>query len=229
LLAGAALTLTVSARQAPAIRITSPPAGTVVVGSTRLEAVIEPQDAVPTVQAVTFTVDGRLACTVERPPFACAWDSGDAVRDHHVRVVATLAGGGMLKANLRTATLYAERVRTDAVLVPVIVTRAGRFVRGLKRQDFEIAEDMWAARRGMASEDGPGSRHRRQRHGVLARPGESCRSAWVEARPGEGHARRLQRQPVPRGRARDDQQARERRRYSGLGSTALYDATVAAW
>ena len=90
LAAGAAFTLAASAWQAPAIRITSPAPDAVVTGATRFEAVIEPQDAVPTVQEVTFTVDGRLACTIERPPFACAWDSGEVVRDHHVRVVATL-------------------------------------------------------------------------------------------------------------------------------------------
>jgi VWFA-related protein len=156
-IAAAGLAAAVSARQAPEIRIASPPAETVVLGATRLEAVIEPPDAVPAVQAVTFTVDGRLACAIERPPFACTWDAGEVVRDHHVRVVATLAGGGRLTANLRTAGLgYTERVRTDAVLVPVIVTRGGRFVRGLRRQDFEVAEDgVKQPVAAMASEDGP--------------------------------------------------------------------------
>jgi VWFA-related protein len=157
LLATVVVTTAASTGQAPAIRITSPAAGAIVTGVTRLEAVVEPQDAVTAVQGVTFTVDGRLACAIERPPFACAWDSGEVVRDHHVRVVATLAGGGRLTANLRTASLgYAERVRTDAVLVPVIVTRAGQFVRGLKRQDFEIAEDgVRQPIAAMANEDGP--------------------------------------------------------------------------
>jgi VWFA-related protein len=36
---------------------------------------------------------------------------------------------------------YVERVRTEAVLVPVIVTSGGEFVRGLKKQDFEVIED----------------------------------------------------------------------------------------
>jgi len=157
LLTAALSTAAVSAWQAPAIRITSPEAGAIVTGVTRLEAVVEHQDDLAAVQEVTFTVDGRLACTIERPPFACSWDSGEVVRDHHVRVVATLAGGGRLTANLRTGSLgYAERVRTDAVLVPVIVTREGQFVRGLKRQDFEIAEDgVRQPVAAMANEDGP--------------------------------------------------------------------------
>jgi len=157
LAAGAALTLAVSARQAPSIRITSPSADAVLIGPTRLAVVIEPDDGLSTVQAVTFTVDGRLACTIERPPFACTWDAGEVVRGHHVRVVATLAGERRLTANVHTKTLgYAEQVRTDAVLVPVIVTRAGQFVRGLKRQDFEITEDgVRQTIASMASEDGP--------------------------------------------------------------------------
>jgi Ca-activated chloride channel homolog len=36
---------------------------------------------------------------------------------------------------------FTERVRTHAVLVPVIVLRKGEFVRGLTRQDFQIYED----------------------------------------------------------------------------------------
>jgi Ca-activated chloride channel family protein len=157
MLAGAALTLALGARQAPSIRITSPPADAVLLGVTRLEAVVEPQDAVPAVQTVTFTVDGQLVCTVEAPPFACQWDAGEVVRNRHVRVVAAMADGGRIKANRLSANLeYAERVRTDAVLVPVIVTRDGQFVRGLQRQDFEITEDgVRQPIAAMASEDGP--------------------------------------------------------------------------
>ena len=78
-------------------------------------------------QSVTFTVDGRLACSVDRPPFGCSWDSGDVVRGHHIRAVATLKDGGRLTANVHTKDLgFTERVRTDAVLVPVLVTRRRR-------------------------------------------------------------------------------------------------------
>jgi len=94
------------------------------------------------VQTVRFSVNGRLVCTATRTPYGCMWNPGDVVRGHHVRVVAVLADGRQLVANVRTKDLgYAERVRTDAVLVPVIVTHRGEFVRGLKAQDFEILED----------------------------------------------------------------------------------------
>jgi VWFA-related protein len=125
--------------QEPRLQITSPQEGAVVSSELRLEAVIDPP---VDVQTVRFSVNGRLVCTATRTPYGCMWNPGDVVRGHHVRVVAVLADGRQLVANVRTKDLgYAERVRTDAVLVPVIVTHRGEFVRGLKAQDFEILED----------------------------------------------------------------------------------------
>jgi Ca-activated chloride channel family protein len=140
--------------QAPTLRITWPQPDTIVSGATRLEATVDPPAAV---QTMTFFVDGRLVCTVERMPFGCTWDPGNVVRGHHVRVIATLANGGRLVDNLRTKDLgYTERVRTDAVLVPVIVTERGRFVRGLRQQDFELFEDgVVQPIASMVSEDAP--------------------------------------------------------------------------
>ncbi len=124
------------------IRITYPPADSIVTGPTRLEATITPPDLGRQVTSVTFYANGRLVCTTEHMPFACPWDPGDAIRGNHLRVVATLADGSRLIDNMRTKDLgYAEQVRTDAVLVPVIVTEHGRFVGGLQQQDFEIFED----------------------------------------------------------------------------------------
>jgi VWFA-related protein len=153
----AALTAGATAGQAPSLRIVSPTRDTVVSGATRLEVVIEPADAAARVESVTVTVDGRLACTIERPPFVCSWDPGDVVRGRHVRVVAALAGGGQLTGNVHTKDLgITERTRTEAVLVPVIVTRDGEFVRGLKQQDFEVVEDgVKQTIASLASEDAP--------------------------------------------------------------------------
>ncbi len=148
------VTIAVGAVQAPTLKITSPAADGVISGATRLEAVVVPQVEVA---SVSFFVDGRLMCTTERSPFMCPWDPGTVVRSHHIRVVATLADGSRLVDNLRTKDLgYTERVRTDAVLVPVIVTDGGQFVRGLKQQDFEVFEDGVAQRiASLVSEDAP--------------------------------------------------------------------------
>ena len=149
----AAVSVVVSA-QGPQIHISSPQSDTIVSGDIWLEATITPGTAV---QSVNFFVDGRLVCTPERPPFGCNWYSGDVVRGHHVRVVATLPDGKRLIDNVRTKDLgFTERVRTEAVLVPVIVTDSGQFVRGLQRQDFEVFEDGVPQRiASMVSEDAP--------------------------------------------------------------------------
>jgi Ca-activated chloride channel homolog len=140
-LATIGLSVLVVAAQAPPLRITSPEADAILSGATRLEAALAPE-TLTAVETVTFFVDGRLVCTVERAPFGCNWNAGDVVRGHHVRVVATLTDGRRLIQNLRTKDLgHVEKVRTEAVLVPVIVTQNGEFVRGLKQQDFEVFED----------------------------------------------------------------------------------------
>jgi Ca-activated chloride channel homolog len=121
------------------LHIVSPEPDALVSGPTRLEAAINDPSRV---SAVVFFVNGRLACTVERTPYRCTFDAGTAVRGHHVRVVAKLQDGGQLVANVRTKNLtHTERARVDAVLVPVIVTERGEFVRGLRKQDFEVFED----------------------------------------------------------------------------------------
>lgn len=143
--------------EAAALRIISPLPESVMSGPTRLAVAVTPPAAAGRVQSVAFFVDGRLVCTVERAPFGCMWDAGTILRDHHVRVVATLEGGDRVVGNVRTKDVgYAERVRTDAVLVPVVVRNGGRFVRGLKLRDFDVSEDgLSQPIASIAAEDAP--------------------------------------------------------------------------
>ena len=225
-------------RQSPTLRITSPTRDAVVTGSTRLEVAIEPQEATASVQTVTFAVDGRLACTVERPPFGCDWDTGEIVRGHHVRVVATLSGGRRLTDSLYTKDLgFAEHVRTEAVLVPVIVTQNGQFVRGLKAQDFEILEDgVKQSIASLASEDAPldlvlaidvsGSMERSLDQVKLA-----VKQLLSKLRNGDAATLVGFNDTLFLATEREkDQKARERAvdLLSAWGGTALYDATVRA-
>ena len=208
-----AWTMAVSAGQAPAIRITSPTRDAVLSGSTRLAVAIEPQDVIPTVQTVTFTVDGRLACTIERPPFVCAWDPGDVVRGHHVRVVAILAGGRRLTDNLHTRDL------------------------GYTEQDFEIVEDgVKQSIASMASEEAPldlvlaidvsGSMEH-----SLGQVKAAVKQLLAKLRPGDAATLVGFNDTMFLAAEREkDQQARERAvdLLTAWGGTALYDATVRA-
>jgi VWFA-related protein len=133
------LALAVAQAPAPSLRIAWPPPDSIVTGPTQIEAVLEP--AVP-IESMTFSVNGRLVCTVDRQPYRCSWDPGGVVRGFHIRVVARRANAPSLVANVHTRDIgHTERARADAVLVPVIVTDGGQFVRGLKKEDFEILED----------------------------------------------------------------------------------------
>ena len=225
-------------KQSPTLRIVSPTRDAVVTGSTRLEVAIEPQEATASVETVTFAVDGRLACTVERPPFGCDWDPGEIVRGHHVRVVATLSGGRRLTDNLYTKDLgFTEHVRTEAVLVPVIVTQNGQFVRGLKAQDFEITEDgVKQSIASLAAEDAPldlvlaidvsGSMER-----SLDQVKAAVKQLLSKLRNGDAATLVGFNDTLFLATEREkDQKARERAvdLLSSWGGTALYDATVRA-
>jgi len=147
----------VNGGQSATLKITSPTKETAMSGPTRIEIAIEPVSVYRDVRTVTFFVDGRLVCTSERAPFLCTSDAGETVRMHHIRVVVTLADGTRLIDTVMTKDLgYTEQVRAEAVLVPVIVTRGGQFVRGLKQQDFEIVEDgVKQSIASLVSEDAP--------------------------------------------------------------------------
>jgi VWFA-related protein len=225
-----------AADQPPLLRITSPVSDAIVGGPIRLEAFIAPEQVLPTVQSVNFFVDGRLVCTAERPPFGCKWDPGEIVRGHHVRVVATLTDGHRLIDNVRTKDLgYAEKVRTDAILVPVVVTQHGQFVRGLKQQDFEVFED--GVRQPIASfvsEDAPldlvlaidisGSMEH-----ALADVKRAVKQLLSKLRPGDAATLLgFNDTTFILAEREQDQRARENavELLSSWGGTSLYDATV---
>jgi len=115
----------------PTLAIRTPASGIAVVGDTPIDVAVPSGERVV---RMTIFVDGRELCTLERRPWSCRWDAGREIREHHLRVVATLTDGRRLVANRRTQGLdVAESVEVSAVQVPVLVTdRHGRFVRGLK-------------------------------------------------------------------------------------------------
>jgi Ca-activated chloride channel homolog len=125
---------------AAALQIVSPAPDAFVNGPTLLRARVDPPEAA---ESVVFFVDGRLVCTVSKPPFECEWDAGAAVLEHQVRVAATLSRGGRIVQTRRTKALgFTEKVDVDVVQVTVTVSDShGRFVRGLSQSIFHVAED----------------------------------------------------------------------------------------
>jgi Ca-activated chloride channel homolog len=221
--------------QEPKMAIASPQADTVVSGTTAITLDIVPTAAV---EIVNFFVDGRLTCTVERPPFACTWDPGPVVRGHHIRVVATFKDGRRLVDNVRTKDLgYAERAEVEAVLVPVIVMEGGRFVQGLGKRDFEVFEDGAPQQViALASEESPldlvlaidisGSME-----GALADVKSAVKQLLSQLRTGDAATLiGFNDNTFLVAEREKDRQAREEAvdLLSAWGGTALYDATVRA-
>lgn len=128
---------------APTLKITSPTEDTYVSGPTRLTVVVDPVAAERNVVQVIMFADGRQVCTREKPPFECDWDAGSGVREHQIRAAATMKDGTRLVTTIRTRSLeVSETVDVDVVQVTAVVTDGdGKFVRGLKQEDFTITDD----------------------------------------------------------------------------------------
>ena len=48
------------------------------------------------------SADGRLVCTLEHPPYECAWDAGPKVAQHVIRASAVLADGTAINRTMTT-------------------------------------------------------------------------------------------------------------------------------
>ena len=228
--------MTVSA-QTGTLRITSPAPDSIVSGAIRLEAAVTPAELIPAVQSVTFFVNGRLVCTADRPPFGCAWDPGDVVRGHHIRVVATLNDG---RPPDRQRPDEGSRTRREGPhrrgagpghrhrrrRVRARAEAAGfRAVRGRRG-----AAGRQPRQRERAARSGAGDRHQRQ-HGELARRGEAGGQAAALASCGPATPPRWSASTTPCSSppsARRIEPTREEAvdLLTSWGGTALYDATV---
>jgi Ca-activated chloride channel homolog len=127
----------------PAVRLVTPTEGTYVAGPTRIVARIDPASLARDIAQVTFFADAHQICTVSRPPFECEWHAGDRIEEHTFRVVATLRSGTRLIDTVHTRGLsVTEDVDVDVVqITAVVIDSDGRFVRGLKREDFHVLDD----------------------------------------------------------------------------------------
>ena len=126
-----------------AIRIVSPEPDTYLVGSVRLRAAIEPARRSSSVARVMFYADGRLVCTLMDPARAeCPWDAGANIKEHVIRAVAEIIGGGRVVTSVRTKGLdIADVVNVEVVQVTAVVGNRSSFIKGLNKEDFRLTED----------------------------------------------------------------------------------------
>ena len=133
-----------SAQSPLQLQIVSPPEGAYVSDRLTLEARILPRERRREVVDVTFFADGRQVCRstdVDAPK--CSWDAGALIKPHTIRVVANTASGERLIATTTTREVdFKEGVDVRVVQINASVAdRSGRFVGGLRKDQFRIAED----------------------------------------------------------------------------------------
>lgn len=138
---GGAALVAGSQEKAPALTFVSPQDGEYLSGPVTLRVDLEP--ATTPIKTVSLFADGRLVCTLERPPYECAWNAGNRVIEHVLRAVAVLPDGQRLARGVRTKGVpYAEAVDVDAVHITASVTDgSGNFVKGLPRTAFRVFEN----------------------------------------------------------------------------------------
>ena len=190
-----------SAQTAPsAVTIVAPPEGSYVTGPIILQAHVI--DA-PQVRQLTFFADGRSVCTLVRAPFECSWDAGIGIREHVIRVVATMNDGARVVVTTRTKNAgYTESVDVEVVQVTATVTDSqNKFVHGLPREIFRREGRQRGAaadrvrRREHPARAGRGRRRQRQhdqRDADAEGRGEDVPERTAADRPGDADG--LQRQ-----------------------------------
>jgi Ca-activated chloride channel family protein len=127
--------------QEPAVVVLSPPDDGYATGPIVLKASVTTGGE--DIRQVTFYADGRVVCTLVTPPWECGWDAGFGLREHVIRVVATLVDGRRVVGHARTRSAgYTETVDVEVVQVTATVTDdRERFIKGLTREEFRVKED----------------------------------------------------------------------------------------
>jgi len=121
-------------------RFISPHPGEIVAGATVLEVQVGGDGSGVRVQ---FFVDDKPAGTATAPPFRIGFDFGDSLASRTLRAIVTDAKGQSFETTLATRAMGKpdDFARVDLVNLYVTVRDdSGRFVQGLERKDFQVAE-----------------------------------------------------------------------------------------
>lgn len=92
---------------------------------------------------VFFTVDGKKAGELKKPPYRVAWDVGQENVEHHIQVVATtLSGATALADRVSPAVVVNEEINVALRTLFVTVTGGdGKRVLDLTREDFRVIDN----------------------------------------------------------------------------------------
>jgi Ca-activated chloride channel family protein len=124
----------------PVLRIILPTSESLLIGDTAFKAQVLPEET--PVSSVEFLVDGSIVCKIEKRPFECIYQAGEAIAAHTVRAVANLANGERLVATVRTSGGITETSDVRAVNFAAVVTDyLDRVRKTLTKESFRVFED----------------------------------------------------------------------------------------
>jgi Ca-activated chloride channel family protein len=128
------------AAAAAALEILSPTSLDTPVGQTLIR--VFPKNIRPG-DTLDFFVDGRKLASVTESPWETLWSAGETVRRHAITVALRRDGREIVTARVNTRDPgYADKASALAVaLAPIVTDRSGRYVMGLRREDFTVLDD----------------------------------------------------------------------------------------
>jgi Ca-activated chloride channel family protein len=119
------------------IGLIEPAAGVPVIGPVRVTAEVRGGQAL----TVEFWLDGRLVGARDRPPWSLEIDTGEAIVEHRIRVVAVAASGARAEAELITPKIQIDEVvELPLQQAYVTATRGGTPVLDLRRDELRVVE-----------------------------------------------------------------------------------------
>jgi len=125
---------------APRLEILSPTSLDTPVGQTLIR--VFPKNIRPG-DTIDFFVDGRKLASVTESPWETLWSAGETVRRHAITVALRRDGREITTARVNTREPgFADKASALAVgLAPIVTDRSGRYIMGLKREDFTVIDD----------------------------------------------------------------------------------------
>jgi Ca-activated chloride channel family protein len=124
----------------PALEILAPTSADTPVGDTLIR--VFPKNIRPG-DTLDFFVNGRKVGAVTRSPWEIVWPAGETVRRHLITVALVREGREVAVARVNTREPgFTDRAAALAIgLAPIVTDRSGRYVLGLKRDEFRILDD----------------------------------------------------------------------------------------
>lgn len=125
------------------IKITSPPGGTYLTGKMKISAEVNVPEG-DAVDRVEFYVNDKLIATDREPPYETDYDFGEGFNRQLIKTIAYTKKGDEASDAIVSMDLegFVFKAKVELVTLDVTVTdKLGRYISGIKKDDFIVHED----------------------------------------------------------------------------------------